>query len=76
MNNGNFEYPTASRIQCPKCGSLEAVPLNNNTGFRLEYAGVCASVLDSGGRCGTTLLLYATAHFFPAADASSSDTVR
>ena len=72
MNTGTFEYLTASQIQCPKCGGLEAVPLHNNTGFRLEYAGVCESLLDTGDRCGTTLLLRVTAHLFPQPDESSA----
>ncbi len=72
MNTGYFEYLTASQVQCPKCGSLAAVPLQNNTGFRLEYAGVCDSVLDGGDRCGTTLLLRVTAHLFPMPAESSA----
>ena len=65
MSTGYFEYLAASQVQCPKCGSVEAVPLQDNTGFRLEYAGVCESVRDGGDRCGTTLVLHATAHLFP-----------
>ncbi len=76
MNTDYFEYLAASKVQCPKCGKLEVVPLQNNTGFRLEYAGVCESVLDTGGRCGTTLLLKVTAHLFPARIDSPAVTLR
>ena len=66
MKTEYYNYLSASKVQCPKCGSLREVPLQSNTEYRLEYAGVCESVLVTGGRCGTTLLLRVTAHLFPA----------
>lgn len=72
MKPSHFEHLPASQVQCPKCGSLAAVPLQANNGFRLEYAGVCESVLAAGGRCSTTLLLRVTAHVFPLAAESSA----
>ena len=76
MNTKYFEYLAACRVQCPKCGNVEMVPLHTNTGFGLEYFGVCESVIDTGGRCGTTLVLKATSHLFPAQTESPAVTVR
>ena len=60
-----YEYLNASKVQCPRCGKLGEIPLCNHTGYALEYAGVCETKLDEGGRCGTTLIFQVTAHLFP-----------
>ncbi len=60
-----FEYPKTSKVHCPKCGSQNRVVFSATTGYSIEYVGVCGTETTDGGTCGTTLILQATAHFFP-----------
>ena len=65
MVSKDYEYLSVSEVQCPKCGALGQLSLYSNTGYALEYAGVCGSQLDAGLICGASLVLQVTAHLFP-----------
>ena len=65
MKIEDFQVRPADTIQCPRCGALKKAALTENTGRMLRYAAVCQALLDTGGPCGTTLTLEATAHVFP-----------
>ena len=67
MLSQDYEYLHISKVQCPKCGALGEISLYSNTGFSLEYAGVCGSQLDADLICGAFLTLQVTAHLFPVA---------
>ena len=65
MVSKDYEYLSVSKIQCPKCGAHGEISLYSNTGYTLEYAGVCGSQLDADMICGAFLTLQVTAHLFP-----------
>ncbi len=65
MVSEDYEYLPVSDVQCPKCGALGQLTLYSNTGYTLEYAGVCGSQLDAELICGASLILQVTAHLFP-----------
>ncbi len=65
MDSQDYEYLPVSKVQCPKCGALGEISLHYNTGYTLEYAGVCGSQLDADVICGASLTLQVTAHLFP-----------
>ncbi len=65
MVSQDYEYLPVSKVQCPKCGVLGEIGLCSNTGYTLEYAGVCGSQLDADLICGASLTLQVTAHLFP-----------
>ncbi len=67
MKPNDYEYAAVTRVQCPKCGGMEEAPLISNAGYTLEYVAVCQSIVQPGGRCGTTLTLQVQAHLFPRA---------
>ena len=69
MEANYYSYPRLNKVQCPRCGQVEEIPVCSNYGYALEYAGVCQSPLQMGGLCGTTLKLEVTAHLFPEAPA-------
>ncbi len=60
-----YEYLTAGKVQCPRCGNSGELPLSSNTGHAVEYAGVCKGQMKTGGICTATLILQVTAHQFP-----------
>ena len=66
MEIEGFRFSAADTVQCPRCGNMREIPLSENTGRALMYAGVCQSAVESGGLCGTSLRLEVTAHAFPA----------
>ena len=65
MISNDYKYLSISKVQCPKCGAVSEISLCSNTGYTLEYAGVCGSPLDSDLICGASLTLQVTAHLFP-----------
>ncbi len=65
MNPQDYEYLPSGKVQCPKCGNLGEILQRSNTGYALEYAGVCETRLETGGTCSTTFNLRVTAHLFP-----------
>jgi len=70
MDAQDYQYLPTDQIQCPKCGQLDEIPLYSNSGYSLEYAGVCQSRLETGALCGATLWLKVTAHLFPRPESS------
>ena len=67
-----YAYLPSDKVQCPRCGEVEEIPLCSNSGYALEYAGVCQTALETGALCGTTLKLEVTAHVFPESPAGGS----
>ena len=65
MASEDYEYLPISKVQCAKCGTLSEISLYSNTGYTLEYAGVCGSQSDADLICGAFLTLQVTAHLFP-----------
>ncbi len=65
MASQDYEYPSVSKVQCPKCGAMGEINLYSNTGYTLEYGGVCGSQTDADPICGASLTLQVTAHLFP-----------
>ena len=65
MNSEDYEYLPLSKVQCPKCGTVGEIALCGNTGYSLEYSGVCGSQSDAEVICGAFLTLRVTAHLFP-----------
>ena len=66
MHLTDYSYAPQGSVQCPRCGVVQPIALSAITRHTLEYAGICTSPSDTGGTCGTTLTLQATAHLFPA----------
>ncbi len=72
MDAKYYSYPPLDKVQCPRCGQVEEIPVCSNSGHALEYAGVCQAPLETGGLCGTMLKLEVIAHLFPATPAEGS----
>ena len=70
MDAKYYDYSPTDKIQCPKCGHLGEIPLYSNSGYSLEYAGICQSRLETGALCDATLRLQVTAHRFPRQESS------
>ncbi len=68
MKPSDYQYLPLGKVQCPKCGNLCEIPMHSNAGYTLEYAGVCQTLLETGGTCSTSLILQVTAHLFPVQD--------
>jgi hypothetical protein len=60
-----YKFLEVSTVQCPKCNCPVDLRLCR-TDYVLEYAAVCVSAAEDGGRCGTTLRLRVASHRFPA----------
>ena len=65
MVTRDYNYLSVSSVQCPRCGNVNELTIHSNTGYTLEYAGVCSTEMDSGVLCGVMLSLQVTAHLFP-----------
>lgn len=65
MEPKDYEYLATDKVQCPKCGNLGELSLPVNTGYALEYAGVCGAQMETGVICDATLTLQVAAHVFP-----------
>ncbi len=66
MRPESYRYSNVDQVQCPRCGQLGEIALASNTGYTLEYAGVCQSSLSSDVSCGAVLRLQVIAHVLPA----------
>lgn len=49
MKPKDYDYPSLTKVQCPKCGGMVAAPLSFNAGCTLEYVAVCQSTMEPGG---------------------------
>ena len=65
MEPKDYEYLATDKVQCPKCGNLGELSLSVNTGYALEYAGVCGAQMETGVICVAPLTLQVAAHVFP-----------